>query len=362
MNRLSQALLELRDAGVLEIHSPDYTDSLRFPSAVLERSFRNYLSSVEYRPDPKGDLRARRAISEYYASAFDFACDPDDILLTCGSSESYAWVIRGFGHEVSLPAPSYPLLDSIIEYCGSMQRRYTLALDGQIESMPDADLALLVSPHNPTGAVLNQASLRTAADSVSRRKGAVVFDEVFSSFLWEDIPFARPEGERSFTLNGASKLLCLPWLKLSWIVCGGQRRKDAVSKLETIADTFLPVNGFAQDALPDLFSALHEFHPALRAELSEKRSFAFDCLSGAGLLPALPDAGFSMVVTIPADLRPDLSEEDFVLALLREEHVCVHPGYFYDFDSDERRFVISFQNKKSLLSEAFGRITTFLSR
>lgn len=360
MNRLSRALLELRGQGILEIHSPNYTDFLRFPALLLEKCFGAYLSRLEYRPDPRGAPRARAAISDYYASAFGYACDPDDILLTCGSSESYAWLVRAFGHEVSIPAPSYPLLESIIEYCGSMQRRYTLDADGQIQSMPDADLALLISPHNPCGSLLNKSSLATAAEAVSRRRGAVVFDEVFSSFIWNGAVLERPDAELSFTLNGASKLLCLPWLKLSWILSGGERRGEAVRKLEYIADTFLPVNGFAEDALPELIAALPEFHPAVCAGLRENRSLAFESLQRCGLLPALPDAGFSMVVTIPAEARPDLSEEEFAIALLREEHVCVHPGYFYDFDQEARRFVISFQNEKGLLAEAFYRIARFL--
>lgn len=363
MNRLSQALEELRDSGpVLEIHSPDYSDALRFPAAVLEKSFGSYLNRITYRPNPRGELRAREAVSRYYADAFQLQCDPDDILLTCGTSESYAWLLRAFGHEASIPAPSYPLLENILDYCGSMQRRYLLTADHQIGEMPDADLALLVSPHNPTGSILSKSSLEKAARSVAARKGALVFDEVFSSFIWDDLPFPRPDNDLSFTLNGASKLLCLPWLKLSWILAGGERRQSALSKLEMISDTFLPVNGFAQDALPDLFAALAEFHPGFRAELMGRRKHAFELLHACGVSPELPSAGFSMVFTAPAGMRPGLPDEEFAIALLREERVLVHPGYLYDFKEEPRRFVVSFQNKKGLLEEAFFRMSRFCAR
>lgn len=363
MNRISQALLELRDAGpVLEIHSPDYSNALCFPAPVLEKCFKEYLSRTAYRPDPRGELRAREAVSRYYKDAFDVTFDPDDILLTCGTSESYAWILRALGHEAAVPVPSYPLLENIIEYCGSMQKRCNLTEGYQIDEIPGADVALLVSPHNPSGTILTAESLRKAAEAVQSRKGAVVFDEVFSSFIWDNSDFARPAGGLSFTLNGVSKLLCLPWLKLSWIVAGGEGKKSALEKLELISDTFLPVNGFAQDALPELFSAIGEFHPAFCGQMQEMRRFAFETLSACGLRPALPSAGFSMVLTAPPEMRPELTDEEFAIALLREERVLVHPGYLYDFAPEPRRFVVSFQNKKGLLEEAFHRMAHFCAR
>jgi hypothetical protein len=43
------------------------------------------------------------------------------------------------------------------------------------------------------------------------------------------------------------------------------------------------------------------------------------------LLP--PDAGWYAVLRVPATR----SEEQLALELLREDHVIVHPGYFFDF-------------------------------
>jgi aspartate/methionine/tyrosine aminotransferase len=39
------------------------------------------------------------------------------------------------------------------------------------------------------------------------------------------------------------------------------------------------------------------------------------------------DGGWSVVIRVPA-VR---SEEDLVLTLLEDDHVLVHPGYFFDF-------------------------------
>lgn len=362
MNRLMQAAGRM--SGVLAVHSPDY-DSL-FPSAVLEKSFRKFVENAAYKPDPRGSFAAREAVSRWYRDSANLTIDPDDILLTASTSEAYAWLFRAFGHEVAVPIPSYPLIEHILHYCGSMMRRYSLTAAGQIDQIAPADMIVLISPANPTGAVLSAESIANAEAAARERKGpipgSVIFDEVFSSFRYAPSAFARPAAGLSFTLSGASKLLTLPWLKLSWILCAGPERRAAMEKLEFTADTFLSVNGFADSALPELIAAIGEFHPQLVQSLQLLRDFSFDELSGAGLTPHLPDAGFSMVVEVPPAVRPALSEEEFAIALLEEERVLVHPGYFYDFEPGPKRFVISFKNKKGLLAEAFLRIRRFVSR
>jgi alanine-synthesizing transaminase len=47
--------------------------------------------------------------------------------------------------------------------------------------------------------------------------------------------------------------------------------------------------------------------------------------SGATVLPA--DGGWSAVIRVPATR----AEEALVLALLEQDSVVVHPGYFFDF-------------------------------
>src|SRR5262245_412368 len=45
---------------------------------------------ARYAPAPRGDRRARQAIADATAAAFGTAIDPDRVLLTASSSESYA--------------------------------------------------------------------------------------------------------------------------------------------------------------------------------------------------------------------------------------------------------------------------------
>src|SRR5262245_19002175 len=79
-------------------------------------------------------------------------------------------------------------------------------------------------------------------------------DEVFVPFYFGEGKFPRPAAVTKpnlcFTLNGISKLLALPGMKLGWIAVTGrdEKVKWAVDSLELLADTFLSVHDPIQRA------------------------------------------------------------------------------------------------------------------
>jgi hypothetical protein len=92
-----------------------------------------------------------------------------------------------------------------------------------------------------------------------------------------------------------------------------------------------------QVALPRLLAARHAFvaecRERLRANLKAMAA-ALTAAPGMELLSA--EAGWYACVRVPR-LR---SEEELVLALLAEDDVVVHPGYFFDF-AQEAYLVLS---------------------
>ena len=56
----------------------------------------------------------------------------------------------------------------------------------------------------------------------------------------------------TFVLSGISKIAALPQMKAAWIAAFGPRRelKEALGRLEVVADTFLSMNAPVQCALP----------------------------------------------------------------------------------------------------------------
>ena len=55
------------------------------------------------------------------------------------------------------------------------------------------------------------------------------------------------------------------------------------------------------------------------------------------------------------------SEEEWVLEFLREDHVLVYPGYFFDFDR-EAYIILSLLPPAPIFQEAVGRILQRLAK
>jgi aspartate/methionine/tyrosine aminotransferase len=168
---------------------------------------------------------------------------------------------------------------------------------------------------------------------------------------------ATKSGVLAFTLGGLSKSVGLPQVKLGWIVAGGPppQRDAALSAIELIADSFLSVSTPVQLALPALLHHGAEIRTAIQRRTRENLHALRDA---ARQFPACDvlrvGGGWSAVIRVPATR----GEERLVLDLLEQEHVLVHPGYFFDFRS-EAFIVISLLPDVAAFGDGIARVLRF---
>ena len=301
--------------------------------------------ALEYDPDPNGRLAAREAICEVYAGR-GLAVQPEDVLLTASTSEAYGWLFKLLadpGAAVLVPRPSYPLFQYLADLEGVETVGYPLTLQESwqidFDSLrgvltPSSRAVVVVSPNNPTGNFLKRHELEVLEALGAGRGLALIGDEVFAEYpLTEDTARAGILEARealSFSLGGLSKLAGLPQMKLGWIVVGGpaDQRREARQRLEIVADTFLSVGTPVQHAAPALLKSGASIRRAIQARTGANLASLKAMVPQASGCQVFPcEGGWSAVLRIPALM----SEEDWVLSLLEEERVLVHPGYFFDF-------------------------------
>ncbi len=314
----------------------------------------------EYRPDPLGQPAARNAIAKHYSNS---ALTPEHTLLTPGTSISYWYAFKLLckpGDNVLCPAPSYPLFDYIARLAGVEISKYRLVeglewqidlehLEDQIDERTRA--IVLISPHNPTGMVATRDEVEAIAALASRKQLPIISDEVFWDFTFDETPAARPfetDAPLVFTLNGFSKMYALPGLKLGWMAVSGKDPlvRKAMTTLELISDTFLPVNEMVQFSVPEIFAKGTTFLKDYTERVRQCRDITIEALGPAVGTP--PDGGFYMVVPCSPE------EEGMAIALLEEETLLVHPGYFYDIPGNH--LVFSFLKDPEVLRAVVPRI------
>ena len=297
-----------------------------------------------YRPDPLGLLSAREAIADFYRAA-GIPATAEQVLITPGTSLSYFYcfkLLANPGEEILCPRPSYPLFESIAQLAGLQLRYYRLQesrgweidldhLESQISTRTRA--LVLISPHNPTGMAAGRQSLEELAAIICRHDLPILADEVFSEFLYDLEALPRPAATPAplvFTLNGFSKMVSLPGLKLGWVLLSGRqaRVRRSLEVMELISDTFLPVNDLAQQMVSGILESREAFVSGCREWLQRCRHVAGNVLSQCpGVDFTLPRGGFHLTLKVGGK---EVDEEALCIDLLRESGILVHPGYFYD--------------------------------
>jgi aspartate/methionine/tyrosine aminotransferase len=196
---------------------------------------------------------------------------------------------------------------------------------------------VVVSPGNPTGAYLKQDEADALGRLCAERGLAVVSDEVFADFPLRPDPrraasAASDSSALTFALGGLSKSCALPQLKLAWTAVAGPEplRREALERLELVADTFLPVATPVQAALPSLLARKAELSAPVRARVEGNLGTLRDALRASPATLLEPEGGWSAVLRVPATV----SEEERALRLLERSGVLVHPGYFFDFPGE----------------------------
>ncbi|HEY3057139.1 MAG TPA: pyridoxal phosphate-dependent aminotransferase [Thermoanaerobaculia bacterium] len=319
---------------------------LPYPDSELAEAM-SRAARAPYDPQPLGIMSAREALAN------EIGGDASDVVITASTSEAYSFLFKLLcdpGDAVLTATPSYPLLEhlaalELIELRSfplEFHRRWELHAERVRDSItPRTKAIVVVNPNNPTGSYVREDE----QEAVSSFGLPVIADEVFFDF-----PIVAEAGSATrftFVLGGLSKSCGLPHYKLGWIRVSGPEKQRAIDALELIADSFLSVSTPVQQALPDLLRIGATIREAIRKRTRENLAMLHEALPPSmRLLPV--EGGWSAVLRMPR------TDEDLAIGLL-DKGVIVHPGYFFDFESDGY-IVISLLTEPHVLQEGLERM------
>ena len=363
-NRLATALAAQRAAGarVLDLTESNPTRAgLPYASDAILSALRSP-GALVYEPASFGLPSAREAVAAQLGHA------PARVMLTASTSEAYAFLFKLLcdpGDEVLVPAPSYPLFEHLARLEGVRVAPYRIGYDGawyiDLDSAraamgPRTRAVIVVTPNNPTGSYLKRDELAGLAGLGV----PIVSDEVFASYSLS----ARPDPSRAssaleaqgglvFALGGLSKLAALPQMKLAWTAVGGDAAlvEPALGRLEIIADAFLSVGAPVQHALPALLASRASAEGAILERARDNLAFLREAATGRAVSVLEVEGGWYATLRLPRTR----SEEEWAVALLEQDHVYVHPGHFFDFES-EAYLVASLLTPGPVFRDGIGRL------
>ena len=268
----------------------------------------------------------------------------DRVLITTGTSEGIELALNALvdeGDDVLVPSPTYPLYTAILAKIGANPRYYRTDPDGdwlpdlehlRSQITPRTRVLVVIDPNNPTGAVYPAAVRRALIELADRFELTILADEVYGDLVFDgDRPLlgSLDPDAAILSFSSLSKAYLAPGWRAGWLVAGATPRLDAaLAAMKKLADGRLCSPGPMQYAVTAALTGDRSHQPAFRAALAERATITADMLNAIpGVRCVPPRAAFYALPSVT--LPPGRTDEDFVLALLRETGIlCVHGSGF----------------------------------
>lgn len=325
----------------LSIGEPKHTP----PAFVLEE-FARQLGKLSQYPSTKGLPELRQAISQWATRRFQLKpgtlTAEHHVLPVSGTREAlFAFtqtcVAAAPAAKMVMPNPFYQIYEGAALLAGA--KPYFLNCTEENNFVPDfaavpadvwrdCQLLYICSPGNPTGTVLDRATLQLLIALADEHDFVIASDECYSELYFDEenpplgllqvcAEMGRDDFRRCVVFHSLSKRSNLPGLR-SGFVAGDREVLRAFLQYRTYHGSALPV----PTQLASIAAWNDEQHVWENRELyRQKFARVFDTLKNH-LDITMPDAGFYLWPRTP------FSDTDFARDLFAEQNVTVLPGRY----------------------------------
>ena len=365
--RAQELEAEGRDIVHMEVGEPDFPT----PKAVVEAG-RKALSDGRTLYTPAlGIPELRTAISGHYRDYYGADVPPERIAVTPGASGALQLalgVLLDPGQNVLMADPGYPCNRHFVRFCDGEAVTVPVGpeTDYQLSAVhlaahwdDNTRAAMVATPANPTGMLLDRAQLLALCEAAQERGGALIVDEIYHGLVYgaEEVT-AATLADNAIVINSFSKYFGMTGWRLGWMVVP----PSLLRAVERLAQ-----NIYLAPSTPAQYAALAAFSPAVqeelegrRAEFARRRDF---------LLPALRDLGFEIPATPPGAFylyansrRFGEDSQQLARAFLEEAGVAVTPGVDFGDHRPAEHLRFAYTTSVERLQEGVTRIARLLGQ
>jgi aspartate/methionine/tyrosine aminotransferase len=342
------------------------------PSELLAAAQRALVERSNQYPPMRGLPELRRAVCGYYREAQGLEISEEEVIVTSGATEALAASILAFirpGDEAIVFQPFYDAYLPLVERAGGTVRtvslvppRWMLPLDALEAAIgPKTWLVVLNTPNNPTGTLIDRATLEAIGTLCERHDLLLLCDEVWEGMIYGATnhvsPLAIPSlRERTVKVGSAGKIFSLTGWKIGWAVATPPLA-EAIARQHQFLTFTTPTP--LQWAVAEGLALPAEWHAAHRARYETARARLVGGLEAAGyaVLPA-PGTWFVTVGLAASGLKPD--DEAVAERMIHEAGVAAIPvSAFYRDDPETGYLRLCFAKADATLDEAIRRLARF---
>jgi aspartate/methionine/tyrosine aminotransferase len=364
LERANEMEREGADIVHLEVGEPDFDTPPCVKAAAckaLDEGHTHYTHSL-------GLYELRENISEYFLNTYQVSVDPDQIVVTSGSSPAIFLTFSALlekGDEVIISDPHYACYPNFVKFVDGVPVTIPVYEEDGFQYRPEAireklspktKAIFINSPSNPTGNLLSENRMRQIAAMVDRPDAPyVVSDEIYHGLVYEGKEHSILEfTDRAFVVNGFSKAFAMTGMRLGYVIAPPKfiRPMQKVSQNFFIsANAMVQQAGIAalKEAGDDVVRMQHTYNTRRKFMLRRLKELRFG-------ITIEPTGAFYIFAN-----AKHISNDSYKLAfeILEKARVGVGPGI--DFGKNGEGYLrFSYANSMENIEEGMNRLQRYL--
>lgn len=280
----------------------------------------------------------RAAIAEKLKTENNVHVNPDsEIIVTSGAQEALMATLMGLlddGDNALTPSPHYDeytrdaraLGSTLIPVTTTPESNFTVNVKDIEAAITERTKAIIVvTPNNPTGTVLPEATLKAIAQLAIDRDLIVVSDEIYEYYVFDDhkhISMASLPGmaERTITINSFSKSFGMTGMRLGYIAAPAPLVQAILPfhhAMMICANVVTQYGGLA------VLSQPRDWFKDILKEYDRRRKLWMETLDEINVPYSYPQGAYYIFI----DIRPTgLTSAEFVKRAREEARLVFQPG------------------------------------
>jgi len=343
----------------LEVGEPDFDT----PQCIKDAAEKALKDGHTHYTHSLGMIELREAICEYYSNTYAVTIDPDQIIVTSGTSPAMFMLFSTLleeNDEVIISDPHYacypnfikflkgtPVTVAVYEDDGFQYR--TAAIKEKISKKTKG--IFINSPSNPTGNLLSAERMQ----KIAQLSPYIISDEIYHGLVYGDKEHSIFEfTDRAFVFNGFSKLYAMTGFRLGYVIAP----KPFIRPMQKIQQNFfISANAMVQMAGIAALKYAHNDVTAMKNTYDQRRKYIIKRLREIGFGITKEPTGAFYVFANAKHLGLDSYKLAF--EILENAHVGVTPGI--DFGQNGEGYIrFSYANSLENIKEGMRRIEAYL--
>ncbi len=333
-----QKALQLESEGKsiihMEIGKPDFDSpevAKEAAKKALDDGFVHYTEMIGIEP-------LRKAITGKYKRDYNLEYSyKDEIVVTAGACEAIGIIMLTMmepGEEILIPSPFFSAYSeqaiianvNVVEVPLKMENNFSLKAEDLRKSITEKTKIILVNtPHNPTGAIVEEEDLRDIAALAIEKDLLVISDETYDQFVFggKHFSIASIDGmkERTLVVNSSSKTFSMTGWRIGYVM-GPAWILKYLNKVHQNFSTC--ATSFAQVGAAEAYNNGDQFTKDMLKEFERRGKLVYESLKDVkGLKLLEPKGAFYVFINIE---ELGMDESKFCDYILEEAGVAIVPG------------------------------------